>query len=325
MTPSRHNEFAVMPGKRLGRRPHDPDRPVLRLSRLLTGVTPDHPATVDHFGLIPPSRWGMLGNDQYGDCGPADIWHDRMLVAKYLGGIDIQPDTNAVLDLYRRSGNPRFPSDDNGVVMADMLSETHKNGVGPVGARTKCIAYAQVNVADLDEVHAALAIFGSLSVGADMREIQQKQTDAGDPWDYDANSPDWGGHAFLAGRYTGETTAGRPDIGVISWGKPIGTTNRFWAQQAQEAWVVVWPEHLTSRSFMIGVDQTFLAKDYRDLTGQDLPETPVPIPSGGLTAPQTAANAQLAAVAHAWTRYPHSGTNADVARALKTWLIAWGL
>lgn len=324
----------IVTGRRLGRRPHDPDRPVLRLSRILTGLTPAHPATVDHFGLVPPKSWGDLGNFSYGDCGPADVVHDRMLVSKYLDGVDSTLGTADALDLYRRSGNPNFPTDDNGVVMADMLSEVHKTGVGPpnaLGNRTRCVAYASVNVADLDEVRAAIAIFGALSTGADLQKAQQQQTDAGGPWDYQP-SADWGGHAFLIGQYTGDTTAGRRDLGALTWGFPIGVTDKFWTQQVQEAWVVIWPEHLTNRSFLVGVDQNALAADYKDLTDQDLPVNPIPVPSPTpaptgivITPAEQAANQQLATMAHAYLRYAHSGIAGQMTSALTTWLKAWGL
>lgn len=331
--PTRHTETMVVPGKRLGRRPHDPDRPVLRLSNILTGLTPTHPATVDHFGLVPAKSWGDLGNFNYGDCGPADVVHDRMLISAYLGGVASTLGTADALDLYKRSGNPNFPADDNGVVMADMLSEVHKTGVGPPdarGNRTRCVAYAQVNAADLDEVRAAIAIFGSLSTGADLHKIQQTQTDAGGPWDYDSSSPDWGGHAFLTGQYTGDTTAGRPDLGAITWGFPIGITDKFWSQQVQEAWAVIWPEHLTNRSFLVGIDQTALANDYKLLTGGDLPVSPIPtppapIPTNSITAAQNSANLQMAVMAHAFIRYAHSGLAGEMANELAKWLAAWGL
>jgi hypothetical protein len=330
VTASRHVETMVVTGMRLGRRPHDPDRPVLRLADLLTGVVPAHPATVDHFGLVPPSRWGALGNNQYSDCGPADIIHDRMLVAKYLGNVDYFGSTAEALDLYKRSGNPGFPAEDNGVVMADMLSEVHTGGVGPAdvsGRLTKCVAYAQVNVANLDEVRAAIAIFGALSTGADLQRAQQSQTNAGGPWDY-SSSQDWGGHAFLVGQYTGDTTAGRPDLGCISWGMTLGITDKFWTNQVQEAWVVIWPEHLTNRSFLIGVDQAALAKNYKILTGRDLPVNPAPTPSpapGAITAAQNSANLQLAVVARAFNKYAHSGLNGQMSVALDQWLTVWGL
>lgn len=38
-----------------------------------------------------------------------------------------------------------------------------------------------------------------------------------------------------------------------------------------EAWVVVWPEHLSSRAFLEGVDVKALAADYQSITGRPLP------------------------------------------------------
>jgi hypothetical protein len=108
---------------------------------------------------------------------------------------------------------------------------------------------------------------------------------------------------------------------------PGGLTDRFWTQRAREAWVIIWPEHLTNRAFLTGVDQNMLAGDYKTLTGQDLPVNPAPVPPSPkvITAPQITANQQLATIAHAWTKYAHAGMNGDVARALNTWLTAWGL
>ncbi len=316
---SAHVETTRVPGKRLGRRPHDPDRPVLRLAPLLTGTIPAHPATVDHFSLIPPTRWGMLANNQYGDCGPAAVVHDRMLVSKYLANIDVFPDDSVALDLYKRSGNPNFPADDNGVVMADMLDEVHKTGVGAAGQRVQCVAYAQVDVRNIDEVRAATAIFGSISVGADLQKAQQTQT----VWDY-SPSGEWGGHAFLVGKYSGDSEMGHPDLACISWGRPIGITDNFWAQQVQEAWVVIWPEHFTNKSFLAGVDQTALALYYKALTGRALP-IPSPASAATVTAAQAAANQRLAVVAHSYLRYAHNGINQQVADALTQWVSAWGL
>ena len=317
--PLRHTETQIVDGRRLGRRPNDPDRATLRLSRLLTGVVPDHPATVDHFGLIPPSRWGMLGNDRYGDCGPADVVHDRVLVAKYLAGQDIYPNPADALDLYKRSGNPNFPADDNGVVMADMLDAVHKQGVRVGSTLTRCVAYAQVDVTNLDEVHAAIAIFGSLSTGADLDRAQSAQTDAGKPWDYVGDSPEWGGHAFLVGRYNSDTGAGRPDLACISWGQVIGITDAFWAHQVQEAWVVIWPEHLANHAFLTGVDQKALASDYQNLTKQPLPVAPSTLT---MTVAQAAANQAFAAKAHVWLQ--RNPATSQFALDLSAWLKAWG-
>lgn len=325
----RSHEVRVVAGKRLGRRPHDPNRRALRLGRMLTGVIPQRPASADHFSKI--TNWGMLDNDQYGDCGPASVFHDRMLIRQYLAGTPLLPDTAATLDLYKRSGNPSFPSEDNGVVIADMLAEVAKpvsqgGGIGGVNA----IAYAKIDITDLDERDAALAIFGSLILGVGLTDAQEAQTDAGKPWDVVSGSPDWGGHAVLAGAYTGDTASGRPDVSVITWGATQGITDAFWAQQVQEAWVVIWPEHLGTAEFLAGIDRNVLVSDYADLFGVTLviPPNPTPVvppaPAAALTAAELAANQALAALAVKYIQGPHIGGNSAMAAGLRTWMTAWG-
>lgn len=346
MIPASHVETMRVPGYRLGRRPHDPQRPTLRLGNLLTGTVPAHPVAVDHYSKV--NAWGMLGNDNYGDCGPAMVEHDRMLVSKYLANITLPASLTDTLDLYTRSGNPHFPTDDNGVVIADMLAEVHANGIGPASARVKSVAYAQVNIADLDEIRAAVAIFGSVHLGVDLQTAQQAQTDRGGPWDYSL-SQEWGGHAILAGYYTSDTTAGHPDLSVVTWGKPMGVTDAFWRRQTREAWVVIWPEHLGTAEFLAGVDQSALIADYAQVTnGKVLPVPvppapkpvpvppvppapipgPVPVPPAlpSITAEESAANTALAALAHKYIGSTRAMPgNTAMQKELGFWLQAWGL
>ncbi|HEY2763433.1 MAG TPA: hypothetical protein VGJ13_05385 [Pseudonocardiaceae bacterium] len=334
MTADKHVEHQIVPGRRLGRRPHDPNRPALRLGPLLTGVIPDHPATVDHFSQV--GDWGMLKNDVAGDCGPAMVFHDRILISRYLAGQTLAPDDNAVIDLYRRSGNPNYPADDNGVVLADMLKEVETNGI----AGTRCLAYAQVDVTNLDEIKAAVAIFGSVHLGVDLHVAQQAQTDQGGPWDYDPSAADWGGHAILGGLYAlAVPTPHQSDVNVITWGEVMGVTDEFWQSgQVQEAWVVIWPEHLGSTAFVEGVDQAALAADFKALTGRDFPvgpnpqPGPTPVPPGPTPGPAPApvpvvdpADQQLADATQTWLTYRHHGMDAHVVAALKAWKAAKGL
>ena len=93
---------------------------------------------------------------------------------------------------------------------------------------------------------------------------------------------------------------------------------------------MIWPEHLTNRSFLVGIDQTALANDYKLLTGGDLPVNPIPIPpapvpTNAITAAQNSANLQMAVMAHAFIRYAHSGLAGEMANELAKWLAAWGL
>lgn len=265
-----------MPNRMLGRRPHDPQRPVLRLSRYLTGHVPNHPVFADYLTQV--TDWGLYENDRFGDCGPVAVANQRKQVTYYLTGAEASPTQDDVFDLYRRSGNPEFDPatgvGDSGVVLADMLSALLAGGIGGV----RPLAYAAVDVQNPEEVRAAIGLFGSVIFGVDLDVAQEHQTEAGAPWDYVRRSQEWGGHAVLAGAYTSDAGHGAVDVSVISWGERVGTTDAFCGRQLQEAYVVIWPEVLGTSEFEAGVDLGALAADYEALTGRPFPSLQPPAP-----------------------------------------------
>lgn len=245
-------------GRKLGRRAPS-NGPALHLASLIKAV-PDHPLAVDHLAAV--TNWRILGNDRFSDCGPVSVANSRAIVTKALTGREQYPTLASVFDLYRRSGNPHFDprtgEDDNGVDMQTMLGAVAHGGI----AGHRAVAYAKVDHRDLDQLKAAIAIFGFVLLGADLQQAQAR----GNVWDDVPGSPDWGGHAIMAGAYR---TGQRPDIGVISWGKVIGVTDVWWPR-VEEAWAVIWPEHLGTRQFQQGIDVKTLAADYQTLTGRTL-------------------------------------------------------
>lgn len=261
--------------------------PAIQLKAILSGIIPTHPVIVDHFAQV--GDWGMYANDKYGVCGPTSVANSRKLTTKYLGDFEVSPTQADVFDLYRRSGNPHFDpqtgADDNGVIMQTMLEALQKGGIGG----EKCVAFAQVDPSNLDEIRAAIAIFGFVLQGVNLMQAQQAQTDNG-LWGFVPSAP-WGGHAILAGKYTSQ--AGPvADLAVITWAHVVGETDEFLARQLSECWVVIWPEHLGTRQFQTGVDRAALASAYTALTGRPLPlpappsptppsPTPPPLPGGG--------------------------------------------
>lgn len=287
-----------MTSRALGRRPPK-NAPALLLGRSLTDVVPAHPNTADHLALV--TDFGLYGNDQYGDCGPVSVANYIKLVTKYLTGHEVSVSQADVFDLYRRSGNPDFDpntdADDNGVDMQTMLEALAKGGIG---GGHKPVAFAKVDHTDLDEVRAAIAIFGGVLFGVDLDTAQQIQTDRGGPWDYQ-RTPEWGGHAVVAGKYTSSSTAA--DVSVVTWGEVIGTTDLFLKHQLSECWVVVFDEHLGDPGFLAGVDVAQLAADYQALTGRSFPAQPTPTPTpvppspGPVVAPE---DLRLADAFHAW-------------------------
>jgi hypothetical protein len=244
--------------------------PALKLARFLK--VPDHPDTVD-YGLR-VSRWDMLGNDQWGDCVSVTWANSRHLTTTALTDRPFYPPLSQVLEFYKTQ-NPGFPNQDDGMEMQTALETLTKEG-GPDGV--KAVAFAKVDVDNPDEVKAAVALFGGVWYGVTVTDANMRQFDNHLPWDHVPGSRSLGGHAILGPGYT-------PNLRLVTWAKETEFTNRFVQYQLDEAWVVIWPEHLGSRSFLDGIDQAELAAAYRDITGRELPTAVTPSDPGAAPFP----------------------------------------
>lgn len=280
-----------VPGK-CGRRA--PKRtPALRLGPLLTGVVPQHPASADYLSAL-GGGWEMLGNDQAGDCVAVTWANVRRLVTTTLAASGYYPTQAEVWEVYRTQ-NPDFdPSGDpdvngpgspadGGMDVQELLEFLTKTG-GPDGV--KAVAFAAVNPKDTNEVKAAIAIFGFVWTGVTVAANNQQEFSDSQPWNFDPSSPQEGGHSIVTGGYG---TPGAGPLGgderFITWAAETSFTDSFWANCVDEAWVVIWPEHLGTREFLTGVNVAQLAADYKAVTGRELP---VPVQPAPEPAPQHA-------------------------------------
>jgi hypothetical protein len=243
-----------------GRKPPK-NHPALALADIRTKL-PMIPTEEDWIGQ---GGWEMLGNDRYGDC-VAVTWANvrRVMGAKY-------PSFDDVITLYKTQ-NPGFPDEDYGMDIQTCLEYLVNHG-GPDG--TKALAFAKVDHTNVAEVKAAIAIFGYVWTGINVLDINQDEF-PDKPWDYSSTSPFDGGHSVVTGGYgAGSGTLGG-DERFITWAEETSFTDRYWDHQVEEAWVVIWPEHLTTKGFLEGVDQTKLASSYKELTGREFPVSPTP-------------------------------------------------
>jgi hypothetical protein len=265
----------------------------------LTGVVPAHPVAVDQLARL-KGGWQMLGNDQYGDCVAVTWANVRRLVTATLT-TETYPSMDQVIAFYKTQ-NPRFPSQDDGMDIQTALEYLVSHG-GPDGV--KALGFAQVDHTNVAEVQAAIAIFGSVWTGITVLDANQTEFGNGQPWDYVRGSQVDGGHSVLTGGYG---TPGKGALGgderFITWAEETSFTDSFWQHEVEEAWVVIWPEHLGSKAFQAGVDLKAFAADYTAITGKAFPAvippqpTPTPTPT---PAPVPAdADKALAASMHAW-------------------------
>ena len=239
--------------------------PSLKLTNLIKAI-PDHPLTEDYLANL--TNWKILGNNEYGDCLAVTWANSRRFITALLGRNENYPTLEQVLDFYKTQ-NPGFPEEDNGMDMQTALEHLNHYG-GPDG--TKLVAFASVDVSNLEEVKAALYIFGGLLLGVEVQAENQQDFADGVPWNYHPDGFVEGGHAVLAGGYLGETG---DDIRFITWGAETGFTDKYWSHLVNcpsgEAWVCVWPENLGTTQFIEGIDIKTLKADYEALTGRPFP------------------------------------------------------
>ncbi len=214
------------------------------------------------------------------------VANGRREITARLGGKMVAPTQDDVFDLYRRSGNPNFNpttgADDNGVSMEVMCRALVSGGIGGV----KALAYAKVDVTDIEQLQAAVALGGFIYLAVNLQTAQQQQTTRG-IWDYKP-SGQWGGHAVLGGKYESNPET----LDIITWANQVIMTEAFVKHQLMECWFVLWPEHLSDHGFMTGVNLYAFASAFEALTGMKFPvpvvppaptptpPSPIPVPTG---------------------------------------------
>jgi hypothetical protein len=256
-----------------GRRPPK-NAPALRFGSFLQSGVPTHPSTEDYLAKL--TGWEMLGNDVAGDCNAVTWANMRRLVTATLS-TEYYPTQAQVWQFYQTQ-NPDFSPagtassngpgspDDQGMDIQTGLEYLHGTG-GPDGV--KAVAFAKVDHTKMDEVKAALAIFGGLWLGIEVLDANQQQFAKGEAWTDVSGSKVDGGHAILGGGY-------KADVRFITWAQETRFASSFWNgivagnPLVEEAWVVVWPENLGTAAFEQGVDQAQLAADYQALTGSPI-------------------------------------------------------
>ncbi len=301
-----------------GRLPPTPDKPRLRLSKYLKAVKPA-PPTVDYLSKV--QSWPMYLNDKLGDCTCAGAAHIIENESTYGQGATITVTDDDVLTAYEAvSGyDPSTGKNDNGAVMQQVLTYWRKTGVG----KHKILAFAGVDHRNVDQLHAALATFGSLYIGINFPESAMTQFNEHKPWDVVPGARIEGGHAINAGFYDTDAKTWK----IVTWGAVQEMTQAFWDTYVEEAWVVIAPEWLnTAGTSPEGLDLYALGEDFAELTGESNPfPAPTPGPEPVPAPPRVdVADQHLALTVQPWLASDPSFYD-DLQEALRTWLAAKGL
>jgi hypothetical protein len=262
-------------GKRTPKR-----HPAVQFASVFTGVIPNMPSSrpgVDH--LQPFTAWQMLGNDRAADCVSVMWANTRRVVSTTIGTAEY-PTQDMVWAFYRTQ-NPGFnpngdpsvdgpgSSADQGMDIQTACEDLHKNG-GPDG--TKMVGFAQVDHTSLQEVKAAIALAGAVFVGTQVNANNEAEFSASEPWTYDRNSPNVGGHGICTAGYGyGGTGLEGRDFKFVTWAEETSFSDGLLLNQVDEVWLPIWPEHMQHGPFLEGVSMSQFAADYQTITGRPFP------------------------------------------------------
>lgn len=201
--------------------PQEPARPRLRISDHFKDLrTGGNPQVLDWLSAV--ANYPMYLNDSIGDCTIAMTGHQIEAWTKYGQGTT-QEITNAqVLTAYEAVSGyvPGNPSTDNGAVLQDVLNYWRNTGIGG----HKIVAFAQVDVSNLIEVHSAIHYFGSISVGVNFPTQAMNQFNAHQPWSVVPGDTIEGGHAIHVGAYNNPAN----ELTCITWGAEQIITLPWW-------------------------------------------------------------------------------------------------
>jgi len=277
----------------------------------IAGV-PDHPTT----SVAPALGYPMDRNNEAGDCVVAGLDHALQAIAAQLG----VPRTNwpdSKLLQYYQTQNPNFRgwSDagdeerDGGMVIQTFLEFLIK--------RKEIVAFGRVDVDSPEVLRAATYVGLAIVTGEDLRVAQQSQT----TWDYVKGSPDWGGHCTCTVGYVPDQQTG------VSWGQIQPMTDRFVAEQVDEAWMIITQDMLTHPGFRNSFDLSGFSTAIQQLTGG---KVIIPVPTPGPVVPPpppSPVNDFPVGRVKPWTSSSHNYTRHEqnAKNAVKEWMAKNGL
>lgn len=224
--------------RKLGKKAPRLDSRNLKLANYLKpGVTFNPPAESSWVVDVP--SWGMMENDQLGDCVIAGAGHSIQQWTFYVkeklgqGQMVVVPD-NQILTAYEKVGGyvPGDPSTDNGCDMLTALKYWRKTGIGG----HKILAFVQVDPTKPLEWMSAIELFGNLYIGLALPLSAQNQEawtvpDGGPEGDGSPGS--WGGHCVPIMAYSPQS------LTCVTWGQTLKMSHNFFAGYCDEAYAVL--------------------------------------------------------------------------------------
>jgi hypothetical protein len=171
------------------------------------------PTPPKHFGwwsAVPEASWGMLGNDQYGDCVIARSMH----AVKYRNAVQARTvdfsTQDALDDYYAVNGT----TEDNGTDPLAMEKYLQSTGVrDTTNARHKIDGSVVLQTGDVSDLMLAMFLFDGCSICLNLPDSAETQFANGEPWSVVAGATIIGGHDVM-----GMCPNSNGHIVCVTWG-----------------------------------------------------------------------------------------------------------
>jgi hypothetical protein len=239
--PTRVDPKKLKLGKSVAR--HDPR--TLLLASYLTAALPTPPASFDLSAKVGAS-WGMMENDQLGDCTCAAAGHLLMEWTANAGKKMFTPTDKQIVAAYSAitGYNPTTGANDNGAVEIDVLNYWRQSGI----AGHKIGAYVALEPANHSHIMDSVYIFGGCYIGMQLPISAQAQVQNHQPWSVppagltgDGKPGSWGGHAVPVVEYDSR------GVTVVTWGALQVMTWSFWEAYCDESYAILSNDYLTGK------------------------------------------------------------------------------
>jgi hypothetical protein len=257
--PTRIDPKKLKLGKQVAR--HDPR--TLLMASYVTPALPTPPVSFDLTSKV--KTWGMMDNDQIGDCTCAAAGHLIMEWTANAGKkMDTPSDQQIVAAYSAITGyNPTTGANDNGAVEIDVLNYWRQTGI----AGHKIGAYVALEPANHTHIMDSVYIFQGCYIGVQLPISAMAQVQNNQLWSVppggttgDGAKGSWGGHAIPVVAYDSR------GVTCVTWGAPQSMTWSFWEAYCEEAYAILSPDYLTKKKQTPqGFSMQQLQADLRDL------------------------------------------------------------
>ena len=222
---------------------HDPR--TLLLASYATTALPTPPATFD-LTLKMPADWGMMDNDQIGDCTCAAAGHLIMEWTANAGKKMVTPKDSQIVAAYSAitGYNPSTGANDNGANELDVLNYWRQTGI----AGHKIAAFMALEPGNHGHIMDSVYIFEGCYIGVRLPISAQDQTKNHQPWSLPPGGPvgdgapgSWGGHAVPVVAYDSR------GVTVVTWGTLQQMTWTFWDTYTEESYAILSHDYMTGK------------------------------------------------------------------------------